>query len=83
MLSDDIELVSSNDFYNGRVDGDMGEAWERIKRFCEEALKPSPNNARAKPCATCRPGDITDCDDCLHRDTLGDHYVPRTASPVA
>jgi hypothetical protein len=54
MLTDDIELVSSNDFYNGHADGDMGEAWERIKKFCEEALKLSHNSDYAAALKTYR-----------------------------
>jgi len=46
------------------------------------ALGTTPNITRAKPCATCRSGDVSECDDCLHRDTLVDNYNPRTASPV-
>jgi hypothetical protein len=56
------------------------EEWQTLKAA---VLGTTTNNARAKPCTTCRNGDISECDDCLHRDTLIDNYRPRTASPVA
>jgi hypothetical protein len=37
MLSDDIALVDEIDFYNGTLTSERGDAWQRIKKFCEKA----------------------------------------------
>jgi len=56
MLSDDVALVDEIDFYNGTRDPDRGDAWERIKKFCEEAQKTSTDSVSPKSpadCSTC------------------------------
>jgi hypothetical protein len=48
MLSDDIVLVDSLDFYQGRESNAVGDAWERIKSFCAEAQKSSQYTERVE-----------------------------------
>lgn len=53
MLSEDVALLDTIDFDNGRSSADYGEAWERIKNFIEEAQATDSQQLQADICPNC------------------------------